>query len=120
MDALVVDDDQSVRAYLCRLLGREGWSAHACEGIADALEAAKGKPIRLAFVDVHLGSADGIELARSLRSLNPAMSVILMSGSSTQEERARRVGLEPILLKPLSSDAVCALLSACDGGGTPA
>ena len=117
MEALVVDDDQAVRAFLCRLLGREGWSAQACQTVDEALAAAKSGTFRLAFVDVHVGSGDGIELAKSLRSMQPKLSVILMSGSSTHEERARRVGMEPILLKPVSVETVCALLGACDGDG---
>ncbi len=115
MNALVVDDDQAVLASLCRLLDREGWSASACSGVDEALAAAKRASFRLAFVDVHLGGADGIELAHALRSIDPALSVVLMSGSETHEERAQRAGLEPILLKPLSAETVCALLSACDG-----
>ncbi len=115
MDALIIDDDEAIRALLHSVLRKEGWRATLCQGPVEAVAHAKNGAFRVAFVDVHLGSADGIGLARRLRRLRPSLSVVLMSGSSTQEERARRCGLEPILLKPFSREAVCALLGACDG-----
>ncbi len=86
---LVVDDDPSIR-LLCRVnLELDGF------GVSEAatLEAARVQLARddvgLVLLDVHVGSASGIELLDELKRDRPGLPVVLLTGESGLPPEAR-------------------------------
>jgi DNA-binding NtrC family response regulator len=81
---LVVEDDWSVRRFLCNIL-RHATPALVVDA-ADPFAALSivrkiGRPIDLLISDINLSAAiSGIDLARELAATNPSMKVLLMSG----------------------------------------
>jgi CheY-like chemotaxis protein len=79
---LLVEDEDSVRALLREVLGRQGYSVlEACDGRAAlAVAGAHAGPIHLLVTDCVLPHVAGTELARRLRDRFPALKVLYVSG----------------------------------------
>lgn len=82
---LVVDDDDSVRAMLARLLESEGFTAVGAHDAVAARRALADGDWALAVVDVVMPGESGISLARFARQAWPAMPVVLISGYPSVE-----------------------------------
>jgi len=101
----IVDDDESVRRALTRILRVEGIDATAFGCAHDFLIAtsARGAPSCL-VLDVHLGatSMNGFDLHAILMERDVAVPVILMTAHDdvASGELARRVGADSFLRKP--------------------
>lgn len=79
---LMVEDEETVRIVVQRLLTDEGYRVlvAASGEEALALAAAEAGPIDLLVSDVVLGGMSGPELAAALRTRRPALKTLLMSG----------------------------------------
>lgn len=81
MDVLTVDDQaifrEAARAVIDATPGFEA-AGEAASG-AEALEMVSYIQVRLALVDVRMPGMDGIETARRLRAVEPAIVVVLIS-----------------------------------------
>jgi CheY-like chemotaxis protein/anti-sigma regulatory factor (Ser/Thr protein kinase) len=79
---LVVDDEPDVLWATSQLFDMLGYKVHEATSAEQALEILRsGTKISLVFTDILLpGGMNGIELARKLRELNPAIQIILASG----------------------------------------
>ncbi len=82
---LVVDDERQIRDMLTTMLGRNGYRVIvAADGAAAALLfAQRAAEIRLVITDLHMPHLDGAMLGRTLRRLNAATKVLVMSGLSS-------------------------------------
>ena len=107
---LVVEDEPSVRAPMCRMLREQGYLV---------LEAANGEhalrvmqehhaPIHLVITDVMMPDMDVSALVSLLRDWYPAMRVLFISGYSKQflEARGDTVEGSAFLAKPFSLDSM--------------
>ena len=103
---LVVEDDESIRAFVRRALERAGHSVTEAEDGADALDKLRASetPIDLVLSDIQMPVMDGIALALNLARERPDLPILLMTGYAHQRERAH--GLDQIVLdvveKPFS------------------
>jgi DNA-binding NtrC family response regulator len=78
---LIVDDEAGIRHGLSGLFRREGFTVHAVDGYAAAVEAAAREPVDVAVVDLRLrGAGGGIDLLRELKRLEPDLVVIVITG----------------------------------------
>ncbi len=102
---LLVDDEVAVGQMLRELLLSMGYEVVLCASSAQALETFQqnGAHIDLVFTDMTMPGMTGAELARRIKQLNPAMPVVLCTGfsESIDEEKARRMGIDGYLLKPV-------------------
>jgi CheY-like chemotaxis protein len=81
---LVVDDDPRIRAYIRKVLQRTG--VHVLEA-GDGMEGleifrAWGDRIDLVITDIRMPRMTGTDLAIALRSVNPNVPLIFVSGDS--------------------------------------
>jgi PAS domain S-box-containing protein len=80
---LVVDDEDGVRDFIERALGRQGYHVTAVSSGEEALERVRGyfaEPIDLLITDVVLPGMSGPELAAALGTSRPQMPVLYVSG----------------------------------------
>ncbi len=106
---LVVDDEGGLADALRRVLERDG---HEVRVAASGLEGARRyreQPADLAIIDIHMPEMDGLELLVQLRTVAPAMPVIVMSGGAQTGGLdllgdARLLGAFATLAKPFSID----------------
>lgn len=79
---LIVDDEEFVRRTTCRILSRAGHQLLEASSSEEALELLAGQPVPvdLLLTDLTMPGIDGLELVRRLRSDQPALRVLFMSG----------------------------------------
>ena len=116
---LVVDDDDSMREAIERLLDAAGF-ASAGYASAEALLAGGGIGSALCIIsDIKLPAMSGFELLNELRGLGLLTPVIIITAhdSAAMRNAAKEQGAAAYLAKPFMSRA---LLAAIDGIGRPA
>jgi PAS domain S-box-containing protein len=120
---LVMDDELSIRKMLGTVLGRMGYTfaltSHGQEAV-DAFAKAKedGHPFDLVFLDLTVRDGmGGIEAARRLRSIDPAVKMIVMSGYSSDQmlQEYAREGFVDALPKPFDLNSMKAVISRTFG-----
>jgi len=109
---LVVDDETIIRDITRALLEANGYQVlTASDGMeAVAVFAQSGKEISLAITDLMMPLMDGMTTVRTLRKMNPALKIIVMSGMSDEIMEIETDG-EPkvvFLLKPFSGETLLA------------
>jgi PAS domain S-box-containing protein len=99
--ALVVEDDDLVRAMAARGLAEAGYTTLEAENGRVALDLLRGRRGRVDVVitDVGMPEMDGYELARQLEQERPDLPIIYMTGYGDVEVAG------PFLRKPFSPDA---------------
>jgi PAS domain S-box-containing protein len=112
---LVVDDEEIVRAVTARVLSMLGYAVvTAADGreAVDVLKASR-EPIDAVLMDLTMPKLDGVAAFEELRSLQPDLPVILMSGYNEQDAVARFAasGLAGFLQKPFSAEMLSAKIA---------
>jgi two-component system, NtrC family, nitrogen regulation response regulator NtrX len=103
---LVVDDEGGVRASLSGILGDEGYEVQAVGSGEACLQTLDGRRFDLILLDVWLPGIDGLETLTRIRTLDPEVPVIVISGHGNIETavKAVRMGAQDFVEKPLSLD----------------
>jgi DNA-binding NarL/FixJ family response regulator len=106
---LIVDDNFRVRQGLVRIFTHAGFEVcgEAVNGW-EAIEKAQTLSPGLIVMDVSMPGMNGIEAARSLRQLLPAVPIILLSdyGGMFPDEEARSMGIAAIVSKAECSSSL--------------
>jgi DNA-binding response OmpR family regulator len=85
---MVVDDDEAICEMLTRFLAkRDTLSVIGFTNSKKALEHLKTHEVNLMLTDMAMPGLTGIELARNVKTLYPALPVIVMSGSADGQDR---------------------------------
>jgi CheY-like chemotaxis protein len=81
MLSLVVDDDADIRAYIKRILQRDGFETLEAEGGNAALEIVKllDGCLDLIVTDIQMPEGDGLSFANAVREVFPSVPIILVS-----------------------------------------
>ncbi|HMG13692.1 MAG TPA: response regulator, partial [Gemmatimonadaceae bacterium] len=109
---LVIDDEQGIRGALGQLLEYEGYEVHTLANAVDGIaEYQKWRP-HLVFLDVKMAGMDGMDALKKLRELDPAATVVMISGHATIRTavEATQAGAYEILEKPLDTDRILVML----------
>jgi len=85
---LVVEDNPTILNMLASVLDREGFAVLTAECAATALSLSPSKlaQVDVLVTDVIMPGMDGPTLARRLKSENPSLSVLLISGYCAPEQ----------------------------------
>ena len=73
---------------------------------AEALEYVKGNRVALAFLDIELGNASGLDLCRSMLSINPTMNVVFLTAYAEYSLDAWGTGASGFMVKPITPEAI--------------
>ncbi|MDR1080079.1 MAG: sigma-54 dependent transcriptional regulator [Deltaproteobacteria bacterium] len=105
---LAADSDRSMRSALFTALTRLGYAVELAEDVDETLAKARSMPFDLAICDLKLHRGGGAAMVKELKSLRPALPIIVMSGGGGVEEAvgAMREGAQDYLLKPFTAEAV--------------
>lgn len=104
---LLVDDEPAYRDSLGHILSHENYSVRTASSAKAALEVTGEFVPDILIVDWMLrDEMDGVEVAQSLRSLNPGLRTIFITGYRTSrlEGQMREVPFAQSLSKPFSLD----------------
>lgn len=99
---LLVDDSTLQLRAWARDLEASGRTVFTAETSSQAVEAARTSKPDVAFVDLFLGTQDGLALVRQLKELDPELFVVVVSGdmSVAHAMAAVRAGADDVLVKP--------------------
>lgn len=110
---LVVDDDESLRGTVTRLLSRLGYRVMSAGDPDEAMRIVLQKEIDLIVMDVVLPRLNGLALAHTISALRPNIRMLYISGYS-RAELAGQFGLpDPgvaFLQKPFNPEGIGALI----------
>jgi NtrC-family two-component system response regulator AlgB len=101
---LVVDDEANIRRTLSVCLESEGHSVIGVSNFQDAVHEASRRSFDLAFVDLRLGTADGLDLIPVLLAQTPWLKVVVITAYAsidTAVEAIRR-GATDYIPKPFT------------------
>ncbi len=103
---LVVDDERSIREILAQVLGYEGYRVEVAASGGEAISMQREQPFDLVLLDVKMQGMDGLDALAQLRSLDPDLRVVMISGhaSIATAVEAVKKGAFDFLEKPLDSD----------------
>ena len=94
---LVAEDDDSVRAFVCRALVHSGHEVVEAEdgGLASEVMLEEQGRFDLLLSDIKMPVMDGIALALNVAAGWPEVTIVLMTGFADQRERAH--GLDALI-----------------------
>ena len=115
---LLVEDEFLIRLTLSETLGDAGYDVVEAEDVDEALARLAEGRIDLLLTDIQLpGPADGRELARRVRELDPELPVIFMTGRPDPgRDGAPGARREVFISKPYLPSEVCAAVARLLGG----
>lgn len=105
---LVVDDEAGIRKMLSMCLEMRGHSVKSVSCVADALAEADTRVYDAAFVDLRLGTSNGMELIPSFLKVCPWMKITVITAYATVDTavQAMRLGAVDYLPKPFTPEQV--------------
>jgi PAS domain S-box-containing protein len=116
---MVVDDEHAIVDMIRRALGRLGCAVAGFTDPREAVAAFRADPAAFDVVltDRTMPALSGLELAEELLNLRPDLPIILTTGycASSDQERARSVGVRALLQKPVNIDQLARLVKECSG-----
>lgn len=104
----VVDDDDSFRRALARLLRVSGYETRSYASAEEFLADDEGLRVDCLVLDIQLGGMSGLDLQRRLAADRSALPIVFVTGHPTAEhrERARAAGSIAFLAKPVPAETL--------------
>ena len=117
---IIVDDDDSVRRALRRLLRSAGLNVVAFATAEEFLQSAPQPAPGCLVLDVHLPGLSGLGLQERLRAEGRRIPVIFITayGDQTMQERALQAGAIAFLAKPFEERALLDAVTRAVGGSS--
>lgn len=112
--ALIVDDSAAVRRMWTYWLTDLGFTVVEAFDGADAVKKASERCPDVVLLDLAMPVMDGLEALRRLRAQKPTarVPVIMLSAQEEGADRARALGADGFLLKPVLPDSLLTQLRA--------
>jgi DNA-binding response OmpR family regulator len=112
---LVIDDEAVLRRLLQDMLAACGYEADTAEDGASGIKRFQERRYATVITDLLMPGMNGLEVITALRTLDPLLNIILLTGSapSLTAGRAREMGVtllhKPVALRELKAavDAAC-------------
>jgi FixJ family two-component response regulator len=112
----IVDDDDSIRRALRRLLSAAGYDTRAFESAEDFLESSSCLSEGCLVLDIRLPGMSGLDLQEKLASRGVKLPVIFITAHDNPQwqEKAKKAGAVAYLKKPFSERSLLdAIQVAC-------
>jgi DNA-binding NtrC family response regulator len=118
---LVVDDDDSTRTFLTSVLAAEGYECLAANSISAAEALLRQETVHLAFLDLYLGTTNGLNVLDLIKVLQPNCSCVMMTAHMSVETVAKSLGSGALeyLSKPLLIDDLLAVVRKVQASQLP-
>ena len=115
LNILIVDDEVNIRKTLSVCLETEGHKVIAVSNFQDALAEASRRSFELAFVDLRLGTEDGLDLIPPLLAAAPWLKIIVITAYASIDTavEAMRRGATDYIPKPFTPAQVKLAFTRC-------
>ena len=99
---LIVDDQESIRIALSKMLSKEGYEVFLAESGESALDILREKKINVMLSDLKMHKMDGLRLLKASKLIKPEVEVILITAHGTIEKAvgAMKDGAYDFITKP--------------------
>jgi DNA-binding NtrC family response regulator len=110
---LFVDDEEAVRLSWNRYLTQNGFNVVTAENGQKAVNRLKDEPVDVVVSDLRMPGIDGLELLEWVHDRKPDTKFILLTGYGDEdvERKARALGAFEYLNKPISPEALSAIIT---------
>jgi two-component system chemotaxis response regulator CheY len=123
---LVVDDSSIVRKVMAKTLGLTGLPIdqifEAGNG-REAIDSLKQNWVDLVFLDINMPVMNGVEFMEHVRAddtlKHTPVVVVSTEGSKERKDRLKALGVSEYLRKPVTPEALCAVVNTVLGGKQP-
>ena len=117
---LLVDDEQSVRAIVVKILRRAKYNVIEADNGEAALQIAKAHPgkIDIVLTDMYMPGLRGPEVVQAIATIRSGLRVLFMSGYADQDSRTAVPSGANFLNKPFSGQELTAAVEAVLKGPT--
>ncbi len=101
---LVVEDELSIRSFICLNLRKKKYEVLEAENGEEALSIFDSKKIDIVLLDLMLPGIDGFEVCQEIRNINQSVGIIMLTARSQEEDKVKGLvqGADDYLLKPFS------------------
>lgn len=99
---LIIDDELFSREYFQKIFEKTNFSVKTASNGSDGLGFFRGFPYDLVILDIRLPDADGIDILKQIKEINPLTPVVIITAYGTVENavRAMKLGAFDFLMKP--------------------
>ena len=110
---LVIDDEDSVRDILSRILKTKGHQVVVASNGEEGIERFRSEPFDLVFTDLGMPKLSGWEVGKMIKGMNPKVPVAMITGWGVELDRKKlsESGIDLIVSKPFNFDQVIHLVS---------
>jgi len=119
---LIVDDEEELVSALVERLRLRGFAAHGVTDGSAALAFLEEETCDVVLLDVKMPGLGGLEVIRRIKTGDPHLEVILLTGHGSVKsvEEGMALGAFDYLMKPVKIDNLVRILAAAGGarGGT--
>ena len=108
LKALVIDDEQPTLFMFNLFLDAFGYDVITAENAAAGIELFKKERPSIVFTDIKMPGMDGLDALKMLKSIDPAVQVIVMTGHGDQDlmKQAMELKATAFLNKPIERAAL--------------
>lgn len=114
MDIVVIEDNDGLRRAIARSLTDVGYRVSAFSCAEEFIENPQSNDPDMLLIDVNLPGESGLSLAARMRSLQPRVGIIVLSGRGRPADRrdGYAMGADIYLTKPVDPDELKAAVGA--------
>ncbi len=115
---LIIDDEDELRAILCKMLEQAGHEVSEAANGAQGLQVYEQDPTDLVITDIIMPEKEGVETIIALRRADPGLPIIAISGGGRVEatdvlSMARKLGARRTLSKPFRREQLLEAVQEC-------
>jgi two-component system, LuxR family, response regulator FixJ len=112
LHVFLVDDDESIRRSLLRLLSSAGYTVEAFPSAAQFLDSVPPETKGTLILDLRMPRMDGLELQRWLKELGSPLQVVIITAHAQPDDREQAMshGAAGFLQKPFNSQSLLDLI----------
>lgn len=105
-EILIVDDDSAHLSMLTTVLKGWGYKTTKAEDGSEAITAVRDESFDCILMDIRMANIGGIEALAEIKTINPAIPIIIMTAYSSVDTavEAMKLGAHDYLTKPLNFD----------------
>jgi signal transduction histidine kinase/ActR/RegA family two-component response regulator/uncharacterized protein YigA (DUF484 family) len=110
---LVIDDEDSVRDVLSRILKTKGHQVVVASNGEEGIERFRSELFDLVFTDLGMPRLSGWEVGKTIKGINPKVPIAMITGWGVELDREKlsESGIDLVVSKPFNFDQVINLVS---------
>ncbi len=112
MRILIIEDDPNVTHYITRRLNKWGYSSESAGTGKLAIQKFTESLFDVILLDIMLPDYKGYDLIPKIKTINPEVHIITMTGYNSREleQKVRKQGIIYYMVKPIETDNLKLLL----------